>query len=160
MTHQSSISVATLVAVLRQTKSVQGTHYQQHHPKRGLQCLRDWNPSGMESRRYISSDVLMDNRYSRHTVFLDEDIEILLLCWPAGSSSTMHDHGESSCWLRVLIGQVHEARHLTADDRRVTERLSPGDATYINNGCGLHQISNRSDSMAVTIHVYAPPLCI
>jgi hypothetical protein len=72
----------------------------------------------------------------------------------------MHDHGESSCWLRVLEGQVHEARHLAEDDRRVTECLSPGQATYINNEMGLHQISNPSDSMAVTIHVYAPPLGI
>jgi cysteine dioxygenase len=112
-------------------------------------------------------------------------MEVLLMCWPAGARSLVHCHDESSCWVSLVEGQVHEvqydappgmdgdffARAMHDPDGAVGRcgplRVSsvaalgaPGEptGTYANNELGLHAIENRSARDAITLHVYAPRL--
>ena len=41
-----------------------------------------------------------------------------------------------------------------------TAKLATGgvQSTYANNDIGIHRVENRTDKLACTLHVYAPPL--
>ena len=98
-------------------------------------------------------------------------------------ASSIHDHEESSCWVNIVDGCVHEVQYAvprldrkfleaeTRDPATATGRcgqLKPLSATelkcdgcvhtYANNDIGLHRVENRTDKPAATLHVYAPPL--
>eukprot|EP01079_Euglenida_sp_SAG-EU17-18_P006868 gene6868-1227_t len=100
-----------------------------------------------------------------------------------GSMSTIHDHEESSCWVALAEGTVHEVQYtMPRFDMKFTEaeKKDPATATghcgplkviatsqlieggaqalYANNDIGLHRVENRSGNLACTLHVYAPPL--
>lgn len=90
---------------------------------------------------------------------------------------------ESSCWVVVVEGTVHEKQFAMPQvDRRFieTEMANPTGAvgrcaklrlvsdnrlecggitnTYANNDIGIHVVENRTDQPAYTLHTYAPPL--
>ena len=35
---------------------------------------------------------------------------LILMCWPEGISSTIHDHQDSHCFMRILEGEAKETR--------------------------------------------------
>ena len=86
--------------------------------------------------------------------------------------SPIHDHAGSSCWVKVLQGQLREVRYeyRNADDaERRGKKLAvlsdrtfePESVAYINDTQGVHAMGNpNSDSVTVTLHVYAPPYVI
>eukprot|EP00019_Armaparvus_languidus_P002836 CAMPEP_0168602010 /NCGR_PEP_ID=MMETSP0420-20121227/13784_1 /TAXON_ID=498008 /ORGANISM="Pessonella sp." /LENGTH=561 /DNA_ID=CAMNT_0008640529 /DNA_START=729 /DNA_END=2413 /DNA_ORIENTATION=- len=41
---------------------------------------------------------------------------MLLLCWPAGLASPVHDHAEASCWMKILSGTMVEHRYAFPGD--------------------------------------------
>ena len=110
-------------------------------------------------------------------------MDCILMCWPAGSRSTIHDHDRSSCWVVVVEGEVHEVQYQQPRlDKKFLEmeKINPCEAkgscgklkvistaklatggvqnTYANNDIGIHKVENRTDKLACTLHVYAPPL--
>eukprot|EP00936_MAST-01D_sp_MAST-1D-sp1_P001996 g1996.t1 len=121
--------------------------------------------------------------YTRHLVYGNEHMDVILMHWPAGSRSTIHDHEDSSCWVNIVDGSVHEVQYAVPRlDRKFleAEARDPATATghcgplkqlsvtqldthgcvhtYANNDIGLHRVENRTDAPAATLHVYAPPL--
>ena len=101
--------------------------------------------------------------YTRNLVRAGAWYHLLVLCWKNGQRSPIHDHGQSSCGVRVLRGVATETLfdftphgHVKATFSR---DLLPGSV------CGsadddLHQVSNLQDDNAdlVTLHIYSPPL--
>jgi hypothetical protein len=87
---------------------------------------------------------------------LSDDLEIWAIHWPKDQGLELHDHGGSTGALWVLQGSLHE--HFVSLDGTLARRdLGAGDGaafgpTYI------HDVVNRCDEPATTVHAYSPPM--
>lgn len=86
-------------------------------------------------------------------------MEAALLTWPPGSESRPHDHGRSRGTVMVLKGTVSE--HLFSKRLGTlvgATRIHREGAVILEDGETAHVMGNRSKNVAVTLHVYWPPL--
>jgi predicted metal-dependent enzyme (double-stranded beta helix superfamily) len=58
-----------------------------------------------ELANYLNWD---SSSYCRNLVAYDEAFTILLLTWDKGQVSPIHDHAGSSCWVKVISGELNE----------------------------------------------------
>ena len=103
------------------------------------------------------------DRYTRNVVAVDERFVALCLTWDAGQASKIHDHAGSSCFVKLLSGDLEEQKYaprwLDGTWRKLgnAEAVATGQATYMDDSRGLHRISNPSAEVpAVSLHIYAP----
>ncbi|EDW35784.1 GL17444 [Drosophila persimilis] len=90
---------------------------------------------------------------------------LLILCWGEGHGSSVHDHADSHCFMKMLKGDLREKRyeypnrpnntvskntshphsheggyrHSGAGSRSARRRLAVNDVAYINDNLGLHR---------------------
>jgi len=101
-----------------------------------------------------------DECYARNTVLLNDQCELVVICWQPGQMSAVHDHGSSYCLYLVIEGVMVEERYRLVEGKPepVDERsFGPGDIT-IAKGDSVHRINNRGSKQLVTVHIYSPPL--
>jgi len=101
-----------------------------------------------------------DECYARNTVLLNDQCELVVICWQPGQMSAIHDHGSSYCLYLVVEGTMVEERYrLEGSKPEPTDERSfaRGDIT-IASGESVHRINNRGDKNLVTVHIYSPPL--
>ncbi|GMI06550.1 hypothetical protein TrRE_jg6439 [Triparma retinervis] len=164
-------------------KSVKGDDHNAHDVREVSKEIERWFPRPGEYDKYISLDPNDPKKYTRNLIHGDENMDVILMCWPPGCKSTIHDHDASSCWVTVVEGSVHEVQYqLPQLDRKFleAEQKDPATAighcgklklvnvaeldtggvtgTYANNDIGIHRVENRTSTLACTLHVYAPPL--
>lgn len=175
-------SLGSLLAAIRQQLNG-AAHYAEHNVDGVKRELAKWFPRRAEFEPFVSWSS-EPGRYTRNLVYSSPEMEVLLMCWPAGSRSTIHCHDSSSCWVAAVEGEVHEVQYsLPLLDRQflrralsapegasgqcgalrvvnVTSMGTPGgpQTTYANNELGIHRIENRSGEAAITMHFYAPRL--
>jgi len=115
-------------------------------------------------------------RYTRNLV--DEGngrFNLMLLAWGEGMGSSIHDHADSHCCMKILEGELKETMYDWPEERgccveeaedvesngmkkKSARILTEGKVAYINDSIGLHRVENPSDcSRAVSLHVYSPP---
>lgn len=97
-----------------------------------------------------------DNHYARHLVFKSDHVEILVVCWRPGQGSPIHGHDNSDGLMIILEGEITNTSY-EPDGRKVTTVWGPGFVGHTPVGT-RHEVTNRSDSDVVSLHVYAPPL--
>lgn len=102
-------------------------------------------------------------RYQRNRIRLRPHYEALLLCWLPEHISPIHDHGDSSCAVAILMGQAIEIGFAWNPNGTLrahySQRLSAGDIVG-SSGSDVHQVANwdRAGRPLVTLHIYSPPL--
>lgn len=121
-------------------------------------------------------------RYTRNLVDTGNGkFNLIALCWGEGHGSSIHNHMDSHCFMKILEGQLVETNFswptetLTSSsvDREVDKETdSVGEpmqqigshvydknlVTYINDSLGLHRVENPSHSnKAISLHLYSPP---
>ncbi|XP_051524524.1 cysteine dioxygenase type 1-like [Myxocyprinus asiaticus] len=105
-------------------------------------------------------------RYTRNLV--DDGngkFNLLILCWGEGHGSSIHDHTDSHCFMKLLQGQLKETlfdwpdRELPGGMVQKSQRiLQENQCAYINDSIGLHRVENVSHTeCAVSLHLYSPP---
>ncbi|CAN7980751.1 unnamed protein product, partial [Ixodes pacificus] len=107
-------------------------------------------------------------RYTRNLV--DEGngkFNLMILCWSENQGSSIHDHANAHCFMKVLAGQLKEVRFDWPKEtegpdsplKMGEENLLPlNSVAYINDSLGLHRVENPSHSeQAVSLHLYCPP---
>ncbi|KAG1928821.1 cysteine dioxygenase type [Pimephales promelas] len=105
-------------------------------------------------------------RYTRNLV--DEGngkFNLMILCWGEGHGSSIHDHTDAHCFMKLLQGQLKETlfewpdRKLPAGMVQKSQRvLLENQCAYINDSIGLHRVENVSHTeSAVSLHLYSPP---
>ncbi|KAH8300193.1 hypothetical protein KR044_011323 [Drosophila immigrans] len=105
---------------------------------------------------------------------------LLILCWGEGHSSSVHDHADSHCFMKMLKGDLREKRYQYPNRPNNIERVQPqdhdaeidenqlveigetpiplNDVAYINDNLGLHRVENPSHAdTSVSLHLYCPP---
>nr|XP_033784960.1 cysteine dioxygenase type 1 isoform X2 [Geotrypetes seraphini] len=89
----------------------------------------------------------------------------MILCWGEGHGSSIHDHTDSHCFLKMLQGNLKETL-FEWPDKKINEEmvkksenvLKENQCAYINDSIGLHRVENSSHTeSAVSLHLYIPP---
>ncbi|XP_005992119.1 cysteine dioxygenase type 1 [Latimeria chalumnae] len=105
-------------------------------------------------------------RYTRNLVSEGNGkFNLLILCWGEGHGSSIHDHTDSHCFLKILQGNLTETlfewpgRKMNSEMMKKSERvMTENQCTYINDSIGLHRVENTSHTEpAVSLHLYSPP---
>ena len=98
-----------------------------------------------------------DDGYTRKGLYVDENIEVILIGWGIGQSSTIHDHPSNGCIYRILGGEVVEYRYNSKLKVESTTKLKKGDIGNMMDNRYYHKMSNESDVRASSLHIYSPP---
>ena len=97
----------------------------------------------------------------RHLYWREGLVEVIVITWPPGAKSSIHDHGGSAGADMVLLGPglLEEsfgllAGHLSRLDNRP---IRSNEAASIPREA-IHRISNPHDAPVVSLHVYFAPM--
>lgn len=107
-------------------------------------------------------------KYTRNLVHEGNGkFNLMLLCWAEGNISSIHDHSDAHCFVKVLDGGLREVRYhwpeeKTTEDGGMAEmsrmEAKKNDVTYMSDELGLHRVENVSHTnKAVSLHLYSPP---
>ncbi|CAK9301094.1 unnamed protein product [Gordionus sp. m RMFG-2023] len=105
-------------------------------------------------------------RYTRNLIDKGNGkYNLMLLCWGPNMSSSIHDHSNSHCFVKVLQGRLSEELYHVVNDFDEAKMYQTGhnvyvknQVSYINDTIGVHRMSNQdSTSTTVTLHLYCPP---
>lgn len=94
-----------------------------------------------------------------------------IFLWPPHAHTSIHDH---ACWgaIRCAYGVLNEERYARLDDgaqpntahlRKSWQRdwrPADGVTTVLPYAGGIHRISNPSDAVAISVHIYGPRLAL
>jgi len=124
--------------------------------------LEGYKSSQQDWQKYAHFD---EHKYTRNLVDIGNGkFNLLILCWGPGTGSSIHDHTDSHCFVKVLQGQLLETRFAWPDEEGEpmvetgSELYGDNGVTYISDKIGLHRMENPSHSdPAVTLHCYIPP---
>uniref|UniRef100_A0A4W4EUG9 Cysteine dioxygenase n=1 Tax=Electrophorus electricus TaxID=8005 RepID=A0A4W4EUG9_ELEEL len=99
-------------------------------------------------------------RYTRNLV--DEGngkFNLMILCWGEGHGSSIHDHTDSHCFLKLLQGQLKETLFEWPDRKAHGDMVQKSQRILKEtNSIGLHRVENVSHTeCAVSLHLYSPP---
>ncbi|XP_008941038.1 PREDICTED: cysteine dioxygenase type 1 [Merops nubicus] len=109
---------------------------------------------------------LSRSRYTRNLVDSGNGkFNLMILCWGEGHGSSIHDHADSHCFMKILQGNLKETLFEWPEKKgngemiRKSERvLRENQCAYINDSIGLHRVENISHTeTAVSLHLYSPP---
>lgn len=110
-----------------------------------------------ELQHFIHTD---PSRYYTLISTDNETYSLLLLCWNRGQYSPIHDHTDTSCWVKHIQGHVHEVRYEERAGRMVetSSVVHTSGVSYMEDALGFHKVGNpRDDVDAITMHLYSPP---
>ncbi|CAG8291306.1 unnamed protein product [Penicillium salamii] len=95
---------------------------------------------------------------------------LLILVWSPGKGSTIHDHANAHCLMKILKGRLQEDLYSWPNQKQIdngekcppqlTKQTTYGEnqVTYMSDKLGLHRISNPDhNGFAVSLHLYTPP---
>jgi cysteine dioxygenase len=115
--------------------------------------LKEYNDD--DWKNYVKID---NNRYCKNKIFENECFEIFIISWNKNQNAPIHDHSCNGCWLKVLQGElyenIYEVDSLTLYKSNIIKK---NDISFMKNNIGYHSITNNSDDIAITIHIYNPP---
>jgi hypothetical protein len=89
-----------------------------------------------------------------------ERYEAFAIWWSPGVSIELHDHGDSDGAVAVIAGELFETavvEHEGAVVGTTTSRVRAGGSWFFS-GRHVHDVVNRSSSVALSVHVYSPRL--
>ncbi|XP_035222205.1 cysteine dioxygenase type 1-like [Stegodyphus dumicola] len=156
--------VDTMDDLIRELRSAFETDYVNIERVQDLMAAYKSNP-----RDWIKFAKFDRHRYTRNLV--DEGngkYNLMLLAWAEGQGSSIHDHANSHCFMKVLDGSLHEIRFAWPPETEESETremeqigenyLKTNDVAYINDTIGLHRMENPSHTAtAASLHLYCPP---
>uniref|UniRef100_A0A8D0LC11 Cysteine dioxygenase n=1 Tax=Sphenodon punctatus TaxID=8508 RepID=A0A8D0LC11_SPHPU len=129
-----------------------------------VQALMDsYDSNPLEWMQYAKFD---QYRYTRNLVDQGNGkFNLMILCWGEGHGSSIHDHTDSHCFMKVLQGNLKETLFEWPNKKGIGEMMKKSErvlrenqCAYINDSIGLHRVENTSHTeCAVSLHLYSPP---
>jgi hypothetical protein len=100
-----------------------------------------------------------DERWHRR-IRRDARVDIWLISWLPTQATELHDHGMSAGAFTVVTGELTELQPIVIGEHAIalqsTVRRSP--VTISFGADRVHDVLNRGDAPAVSVHAYSPPL--
>jgi hypothetical protein len=97
-----------------------------------------------------------DRRFAR--LLRTARYEAWLIEWSPSSGLDLHDHGGSVGSLHVAEGALVETYTDLAERRPIRSRRLPAGEGFPVPPTRVHEISNEGPDLALSVHVYSPPL--
>jgi cysteine dioxygenase len=100
--------------------------------------------------------------YTRTPIYRDDNLEIVLICFSKGQTSSIHDHQGSNCVIRVMDGKLLEFLFDERDGKyyhKSHHYLGPGQISGLD-GEAVHQLANVAHEGTVILNFYSPPFKI
>lgn len=100
-------------------------------------------------------------KYTRHKVFKNDFVELLVIAWLPNQETLIHDHNGSHGVVRVFEGAITETKYKFDDEKKIEINSVQDAGLGAIAGVGepdIHKLSNNGTQNAISIHVYAPPL--
>jgi hypothetical protein len=101
-----------------------------------------------------------DGRYTRHLVFKNSAVELLVLCWRRGTHAPIHGHEGELCWARVERGRLRftSYRELSRSPLALAPVGHPleGGPGHVDGPADIHAVETVGED-AVSLHVYVKP---
>lgn len=85
------------------------------------------------------------------------EYEAWAIAWARGGDIELHDHGDSHGVLTVVRGELTESYTTRLDHPLCTRKLGAR-MTIAFGADHIHDIVNLGDTLAMSVHVYAPHL--
>jgi len=99
------------------------------------------------------------DHYTRTPIFKNDELEIVVICFSPGQSSSIHDHQGSNCVVSLVQGRLLENFFEKEGDYlnfQGNHYLFPGDTSGLDP-TSIHQICNLSCTGSVLLNFYSPP---
>ncbi|XP_019866077.1 cysteine dioxygenase type 1 [Aethina tumida] len=124
--------------------------------------MKSYKSNPLDWKKYAKFDRY---RYTRNLVDKGNGkYNLLALCWGEGHGSSIHDHANSHCFMKMLQGSLEEIRFAWPEEKGQPlkeigrTRMNLNDVCYINDSLGLHRVENPSNvDTAISLHLYCPP---
>jgi len=113
------------------------------------------SPTGWKPYAYSNPS----KSYTRNLISSTDQFSLLTVCWNPQQESPIHNHPCDGCWLTVLEGSIREWRYNSTNLECVENVLYRSkEHSYITDRMGYHKVGNPGRNMAVTLHLYSPPV--
>ncbi len=94
-------------------------------------------------------------KYCRKVLHVEEAFELVIIGWSPSQKTDVHDHPANGCLVKVLHGELTEIRSSIEGESQAFCHEA-GQAVYMCNAYGRHEMENRSKSKTVSLHLYSP----
>jgi cysteine dioxygenase len=99
-------------------------------------------------------------KYSRNLLEINENFELIVLCWLEGQESPIHNHSGQNCWMAVLEGEMQEVYYsiengVLQEGSKQLYHIS--EVAHITDEKALHKVCPVQGS-GCTIHLYSKPI--
>ena len=119
----------------------------------------------LDQEQFLPFIYFREETYGRNLVFKTDKYELLVLTWLPQQRTPIHCHASQRCWMLVQSGKltfktyqpVAEGSHELRSTGGI-ETHQAGESVYIDDGIGVHAISNCTNKPAVSMHLYAGPI--
>lgn len=110
----------------------------------------------LEKEDYEEFIKFSDDKYNRIRLdkYSTDKFEFMILCWNKGQESSIHDHPENGCILKILEGRILEKVY---DNMKLIKNniLKDNDVSYREKSKITHKIIPLEKT--VSLHIYSPP---
>jgi oxalate decarboxylase/phosphoglucose isomerase-like protein (cupin superfamily) len=108
--------------------------------------------------KYPFIDYRAEQRWHQR-IYRDQRMDVWLISWLPTQGTELHDHGGSSGSFTVLRGTLSEAVVSGPRGSAALRDVVHGAGSSVGFGPRyVHDVRNRSDEPAVSVHVYSAPL--
>ncbi len=122
--------------------------------------LKDLGPvlAGYSGDDWKQYETYKADHYARNLVKMNDQLELLVLCWEVNQGCPVHDHPVNGCLVRVMQSEVTENVYkLSLKPEFISSSILPTDGiAYKEGNVILHEIINHSGKRAASIHIYSP----
>uniref|UniRef100_A0A914YYK3 Cysteine dioxygenase n=1 Tax=Panagrolaimus superbus TaxID=310955 RepID=A0A914YYK3_9BILA len=129
--------------------------------------LESYQSNSKDWKEFVTFD---PHKYTRNLVDTGNGrYNLMILCWGPGMGSSIHDHSNSHCFVKVLDGTLLETLFEWPENSETEEKEMPmkklsetyynrDGVSYMSDNLGLHRMENPSHSNpAISLHLYCPP---
>lgn len=100
--------------------------------------------------------------YTRNCLLRTETLELMLICFEPGQSTSIHDYGSEEGWVRPVQGELIEERFSVDPDDSlvclVEHRITEDEVSHLPKGASIHRFTNPLPMRVMSLNLYARPL--
>ena len=103
-------------------------------------------------RDYVN---LNKKKYSKICILKNDDYELYLISWLPKQHTKIHLHPNNGCIMKLVYGKLNEI--IYNNYNFVENSYNTNDNSFMCNDYGMHIISNISNNVSISLHLYSPP---
>jgi cysteine dioxygenase len=103
------------------------------------------------------------DKYTRNCIASNDHFELILLCWPPGQGTQIHNHDNKNCLVKVISGNLLEKTYQLQEESFIptgSSILLSGEVTQATAEAEnfLHSLKNYTPQRAMSLHLYMEPI--